>query len=391
MTHSSRGPRLRRLPDLHLHLRSDGRVLVDTGALRALFPSGALAVLDRFTSPCTLEQALDGLGAASAREYATQAATALEMLRAGILEEEAAPAAPHAASGFDDPRLHVAMLDDRGRTAAFLQAIAASVRPDDVVLDLGAGTGVLSVAAARAGARRVYAVERGAMARHAREIAAKNGFADRVEVIQAPSTAVVLPERATLVISETLGDDPFEEGILESLHDARERLTTPDARVLPRRVTLGVRVVELPPHVQREHLFTRAALSEWRAAYDVDFSPLAEYPASAARLRVPPSEARTWRPVGGDAALGAVELAAAEPAVTLSCTLQAPGARAAGVLLFFDAELAPGAAISTHPERAAADTHWLAPIYLLPHDRPESDQVRITYTRTTGQTRVTLT
>jgi predicted RNA methylase len=53
--------------------------------------------------------------------------------------------------------LHGVMLDDRGRTASFIEALRATIRPGDVVVDVGTGIGVVAVAAAQAGARHVYA------------------------------------------------------------------------------------------------------------------------------------------------------------------------------------------------------------------------------------------
>ena len=80
--------------------------------------------------------------------------------------------------------VHRTMIRDRVRTEAFRRAIDSVVRPGDVVLDVGAGSGILSVFAARAGAARVYAVERTTIAVLAQELAAANGVADIVEVIQ---------------------------------------------------------------------------------------------------------------------------------------------------------------------------------------------------------------
>ena len=80
-----------------------------------------------------------------------------------MLIEEGALVRPDAgrgpASGWADPVEHARMLHDDRRTGDYLAALAAAVRPGDVVLDIGTGSGVLAVAAARAGARRVYAVE----------------------------------------------------------------------------------------------------------------------------------------------------------------------------------------------------------------------------------------
>ena len=71
--------------------------------------------------------------------------------------------------------VHRTMICDRVRTDAFRRAIDAVVRPGDVVLDVGAGTGLLSLFAARAGASRVYAVEQTTVAVLAQELAAANG------------------------------------------------------------------------------------------------------------------------------------------------------------------------------------------------------------------------
>ena len=79
--------------------------------------------------------------------------------------------------------VHRTMICDRVRTEAFRRAIDSVVRPGDVVLDVGAGSGILSVLAARAGAARVYAVERTSAAVLAQELAAANGVAGIVQVI----------------------------------------------------------------------------------------------------------------------------------------------------------------------------------------------------------------
>ena len=76
------------------------------------------------------------------------------------------------------------MLDDDRRTEAYLAALTKAVRPEDVVLDIGTGTGVLAVAAARAGARHVYAVEATDIADVAERVFTANGVGDRVTLIR---------------------------------------------------------------------------------------------------------------------------------------------------------------------------------------------------------------
>src|SRR5512134_1995909 len=95
-----------------------------------------------------------------------------------------------------DLEFHGFCLTDTGsRLDHYAAAIAARVRPGDTVVDLGAGTGILSFLACRAGARRVYAIEAGESLEFARLLAARNGCSDRIEFINKPSTHVVLPER----------------------------------------------------------------------------------------------------------------------------------------------------------------------------------------------------
>ena len=98
-----------------------------------------------------------------------------------------------------------AMLADPERTQAYLGAIAAAVRPGDVVVEIGTGAGFFAVAAARAGARRVYAIECSDVADVARELVADNGYADIVEVLHGDALTLSLPERGDVLIEDLRG------------------------------------------------------------------------------------------------------------------------------------------------------------------------------------------
>ena len=105
--------------------------------------------------------------------------------------------------------MHIAMLNDRRRTASFLAAIRRVVRPGDVVVDVGTGTGVLAIAAAQAGAARVYAVEATGIGKLAEANFRANGLQDRITLVPGWSMQVTLPERADVLVSEVIGKTPL--------------------------------------------------------------------------------------------------------------------------------------------------------------------------------------
>lgn len=146
---------------------------------------------------------------------------------------------------------HGMMLTDQRRIDAYRWAIEATVRPGDVVVDLGAGSGILSLLAARAGARKVYAIERGTVARLAKAIVAGSPFADRIEVIESPVETAVLPERADLAVTETVGHIAIDEGIAEILDTARERFLKPGGSEIPHELWLSAAPVRLPRSLLR--------------------------------------------------------------------------------------------------------------------------------------------
>jgi SAM-dependent methyltransferase len=139
---------------------------------------------------------------------------------------------------------HRQYLADRARIASFRQAIRDVVRPGHVVLDLGAGTGILGLLACQAGATRVYSIDEGGMIELARGICRANGLQDRVVFIKGLSTRVDLPEKVDLIVSDQIGRFGFEAGLLEYFDDARTRFLKPDGVMIPSRVDLCVAPVE---------------------------------------------------------------------------------------------------------------------------------------------------
>lgn len=170
---------------------------------------------------------------------------------------------------------HRELVADGIRTRAFREAILRTVRPGDVVVDLGCGSGILSFFACQAGASRVYAIDSTRAADVAAFLAKRLGFGDRITVIRKDASEVELPERADVLISETMGVLGFDEGIAGIVRDARARFLKPGARIVPCRVSLALAPVDLDYDYDRHVRFW----SEPR--YGLDFSPLRVFASNA--------------------------------------------------------------------------------------------------------------
>ncbi len=149
----------------------------------------------------------------------------------------------------DVPRWHFAMLNDHLRSEAYDNAIRKAVRPGDIVLDIGTGSGLLAMLAARAGASHVYACESvGAIAQKARDIIAANQLSDRITVLDKRSTDLMvgtdLPEKANVLVSEIVDRNLLGEGIIPTLEHALTELVKPDAKIIPKAGRLLVRAFE---------------------------------------------------------------------------------------------------------------------------------------------------
>jgi protein arginine N-methyltransferase 1 len=170
-------------------------------------------------------------------------------------------------SAVDAFDFHHSMLADEVRTSSFLRAILTTVKRGDVVVDIGSGTGVLSLFAAMAGASRVYSIEREPIIEIAREIASRNAFSDSIVFIEASSPDVEIPERVDVLISETIGNIGFDEGISTWVADAKQRFLKPDAAIVPRQVDVVASLVSVP----RDY----ATIERWsQPLLTLDFAPL---------------------------------------------------------------------------------------------------------------------
>ncbi len=156
-------------------------------------------------------------------------------------------------------RAYGRMIADRVRMDAYAAALAQVVTPDSVVLDIGTGTGIVALLAARLGARRVFAVDPSPVIEVARQAAQDNGFADRIEFFEASAADVELPEPADVAVADLRGVLPYYTLHLRVLDDARRRLLRPGGILIPQRDVLWAALAEAPAeiggdlNVWREH------------------------------------------------------------------------------------------------------------------------------------------
>jgi len=255
------------------------------------------------------------------------------------------------------------MLADTPRNDAFDTALRALVRPTDIVLDIGTGTGLLAMMAARAGAAHVYACEMDpALADLAVEIIRRNGLAERISVIAKASTDLVvgvdIPAPASLLVTETFDSLLIGEGALATIADARARLLTPDAKVIPAAGRIMGQLVSAPMLRQVHPLrtiagFDLSALTE--LGLPKRFHPLMPGLEHWTPLSAPTELLR----IGFEGDVPASRHWAADLAVTQGGTAQA-------LLLWLELEMGDGALLSAAP--GGSVRHWNPVVYLLDDD-----------------------
>jgi cyclopropane fatty-acyl-phospholipid synthase-like methyltransferase len=135
---------------------------------------------------------------------------------------------------------------DTVRNDAYGAALRQVVTPDSVVLDLGAGSGIHGLIAARLGAKRVYLVEPEDILTVAGEIARANGLADRVRCVPGRFEDIQLPEPVDIIVSALTGNLLLAEDLLPTLFRARDAVLKPGGVLIPSAATMEAAPVSAP-------------------------------------------------------------------------------------------------------------------------------------------------
>lgn len=238
------------------------------------------------------------------------------------------------------------MLEDVVRTCSYEQAIREVVTRDTHVIDFGAGTGVLSIFAARAGARRVEGVERSTFVRHARRIARDSGYPEIV-FHHADHLTFFTNSRADVLVSEWMGHCLFYEAMMEPLISVRDRFLKESGVMIPARVSMHAALLtDEAFHGERTFFLGNP--------YGIDFSSIAAEPLRQhRRVRVEPAQLDRAR-----FHLGTLDMSTiAETPPSLQARGRAfQAALAYGIVAWFDAQLTDTVRFGTGPDDAP--THW---------------------------------
>jgi protein arginine N-methyltransferase 1 len=150
--------------------------------------------------------------------------------------------------GYSTRRIHELMLRDTARTCAYRDFMYNNkdLFRDKVVLDIGCGSGILSMFAARAGARQVIGIDMADIIDKARIIVENNNLSDKITLIKSKAEEAVLPvQQVDIIISEWMGYFLLFESMLPSVLFARDRYLAPGGHVFPTQATMFLAGAEL--------------------------------------------------------------------------------------------------------------------------------------------------
>ncbi|ORX90214.1 S-adenosyl-L-methionine-dependent methyltransferase [Basidiobolus meristosporus CBS 931.73] len=175
-------------------------------------------------------------------------------------------------SSYAHSDIHEQMLKDRVRTEGYRDFMYENknIFKDKVVLDVGCGTGILSMFAARSGAAKVIAVDNSAIIEKARMIVEANNLSDKIVLIRGKIEEIKLPvESVDIIISEWMGYFLLFEAMLDSVLVARDRWLAPGGLLCPSVSRIFLTAIEDEEYINERYDF-------WKDVYGFDMSIMQE-------------------------------------------------------------------------------------------------------------------
>ncbi|PAA81570.1 hypothetical protein BOX15_Mlig028945g2 [Macrostomum lignano] len=164
--------------------------------------------------------------------------------------------------------IHEEMLKDEVRTTTYRNAMQHNKHliRDKIVLDVGCGTGILSMFAVKSGAKHVYAIDCSNIIDHAKTIVQANGMADRITLIKGKVEDITLPvEKVDIIVSEWMGYNLFYESMLNTVIYARDKWLGEKGLIFPDRCTLYLCAIE-------DRQYKDEKINWWDNVYGFDMS-----------------------------------------------------------------------------------------------------------------------
>ncbi len=269
--------------------------------------------------------------------------------------------------------MHQVMLADRRRIDAYDRALARSVRPGDVVIDVGAGLLVLSLLALRHGARHVYAIEADPeTAFLARQIVAHNNIESRLTVIEGDARLARTPEKADVLVSEMMGNLGPEEEMAAIVAAVARHNVRPGGRLVPERLVTRVRAVELGSE----------GWGVWQGDVgDFSLGPVREYASGSPQLHFFQKKPRSLSDAAviADSRLGESDR---DRGGTLTLPVTKVGTLHA-IIGYFTATLVPGIELSNFPSYPGCN--WAVCVWPMRYtDVIPGDEIRVEVLRPTN-------
>jgi len=256
------------------------------------------------------------------------------------------------------PLWHVPMMNEHERNEAFHKGLQ-SASPGKTVFEIGTGSGLLAMMAARSGANHVYTCEAVPLvADTATRIVARNGYADRITVLSKPSHAVQvgadLPTRADVLVHEVFSSELLGEHVLAAIEDAKARLLKPGGRVLPCAASIMIALVGGDDIARNVHV---------GESFGFDLSEF-----NAIRPRKRPLQREDLSPVLLSADVEAFRFdfmkrdtfPAERRRIEIAATQPGP---CYGLIQWIRIEMGEGVSFENHPARPRAVSNWQHTIY----------------------------